>query len=303
MALHFDLVDLRLFVNIAETNSLTRGAERSHMSLPSASTRIKNFEDSLGAKLLYRTSQGVTLTPPGQAFLHHARMVLQQLEQLRGDLQQYVRGVKGHVRIFANTTAITEFLPALLPTFLASHPDVSVDLRERLSPGIVRAVSEGTTDIGIVAGHVRTEGLEVLPYRKDRLVLAAAFAHPLARLDEVSFGETLEYDYVGLHEASAIHAFLAQAASSLYKSIKTRIQVGNFEAVCRMIEANAGIGILPESAARRYEKTMSIRIVQLSDEWALRELCICVRSLQLLPAFARELVDLLIADTAKDRQK
>jgi DNA-binding transcriptional LysR family regulator len=303
MALHFDLVDLRLFVNIAETNSLTRGAERSHMSLPSASTRIKNFEDSLGAKLLYRTSQGVTLTPPGQAFLHHARLVLQQLEQLRGDLQQYVHGVKGHVRIFANTTAITEFLPAILPTFLASHPDVSVDLRERLSPDIVRAVSEGTTDIGIVAGHARTEGLEVLPYRKDRLVLATAFAHPLAKLDEVSFGETLEYDYVGLHEASAIHAFLAQAASSHYKSIKTRIQVGNFEAVCRMIEANAGIGILPESAARRYEKTMSIRIIQLSDEWALRELCICVRSLQLLPVFARELVELLIADTAKDSQK
>jgi DNA-binding transcriptional LysR family regulator len=302
MALHFDLVDLRLFINIAETNSLTRGAERSHMSLPSASTRIKNFEDSLGAKLLYRTSQGVTLTPPGQAFLHHARLVLQQLEQLRGDLQQYVCGVKGHVRIFANTTAITEFLPALLPTFLASHPDVSVDLRERLSPDIVRAVSEGTTDIGIVAGNVRTEGLEVLPYRKDRLVLATALGHPLAEVDEISFDETLEYDYVGLHEASAIHAFLARAAGSLQKSIKMRIQVGNFEAVCRMIEANAGIGILPQSAARRYEKSMSIRIIQLSDEWALRKMAICVRSLQLLPAFARDLVELLTADTANDHQ-
>jgi DNA-binding transcriptional LysR family regulator len=206
------------------------------------------------------------------------------------------------VRVFANTTAITEFLPALLPTFLASHPDVSVDLRERLSPDIVRAVSEGTTDIGIVAGNVRTEGLEVLPYRRDRLVLAAALAHPLAQVGEVSFDQTLEYDYVGLHEASAIHGFLARAAGSLNKSIKTRIQVGNFEAVCRMIEANAGIGVLPESAARRYEKTMSIRIIQLSDEWALRKMAICVRSLQLLPAFARDLVELLIADTANDSQ-
>jgi DNA-binding transcriptional LysR family regulator len=300
MALHFDLVDLRLFINIAETNSLTRGAERSHMSLPSASTRIKNFEDNLGAKLLSRTSQGVTLTPPGQAFLHHARLVVQQLVHLRGDLQQYVRGVKGHVRIFANTTAITEFLPAVLPTFLASHPDVSVDLRERLSPDIVRAVSEGTTDIGIVAGHVRTEGLEVLPYRRDRLALATALPHPLAGFDKVSFAETLDYDYVGLHEASAIHAFLAQAAGNLGKSIKTRIQVGNFEAVCRMIESNAGIGILPESAARRHAKTMSIRIIQLTDEWALRKLCICVRSMHLLPAFARELVELLLADSASD---
>ena len=131
MAIHFDLVDIRLFVNIADANSLTRGAERSHLSLPSASTRIKNLEDSLGTKLLYRTSQGVTLTPPGQAFLHHARLVLQQLEHLRADLQEYVQGVKGHLRIFANTTAITEFLPAVLPAFLAEYPDVSVDLKER----------------------------------------------------------------------------------------------------------------------------------------------------------------------------
>lgn len=298
MALHFDLTDLKLLINIAETNSMTRGAERSCISLSAASSRIKNFEDAIGAKLLYRTCQGVTLTPPGQACVHHARQVTQQLEQLRGDLQEYVRGVKGHVRIFANTTAITEFLPATLPAFLAGHPDVSIDLRERLSPDIVRAVTEGMTDIGIVAGNVRTEGLEVLPYREDRLVLAAPLEHPLAREPEVSFAETLEYDHVALLEASAIHNFLTLVAADLQKALHIRIQVGNFEAMGRMIEANVGLGILPESAARRYAKTMAIRTVRLTDDWALRQLHICVRSLQLLPAFARELIGLLMADKA-----
>ncbi|WP_136417525.1 MULTISPECIES: LysR substrate-binding domain-containing protein [Oxalobacteraceae] len=299
MAIHFDLTDLRLFANIAEENSLTRGAERSHMSLPAASTRIKNLEDSVGAKLLIRTSQGVTLTPPGQAFLHHARLVLQQLEYLRSELQEYAQGMKGHVRVFANTTAMTEFLPAILPAFLASHPDVSVDLRERLSHDIVRAVSEGKTDIGIVAGNVRTEGLEVLPYREDRLVLVSALAHPLAHLNVTSFENTLDYDHVGLHESSAIHAFVNRAADELSRTMKTRIRVGNFEAVCRMVEANVGIGMLPESAARRHAKTMAIRIVQLSDEWALRKLQICVRSMQLLPHFARDLVEMLVEDSER----
>ena len=165
MAMHFDLVDLRLITCIAETDSLTRGAERFHMSVPAASTRIKNLEESMGAKLLYRTSQGVTLTPPGQAFLHHARVVLSQLEQLRGDMQEYARGIKGHVRIFANTTATTEFLPNDLRDFLAEHPDVNVELRERLSHDVVRAVSEGTADVGIVAGNVRPESLEVIDRR------------------------------------------------------------------------------------------------------------------------------------------
>jgi DNA-binding transcriptional LysR family regulator len=98
--MHFDLVDLRLLVRIAEANGLMRDAEASHMSLPAASTRLKNLEESIGAKLLHRTSQGVTLKPPGQAFVQHARLVLGQIENLRGDLQSFTKGVKGHLRVF-----------------------------------------------------------------------------------------------------------------------------------------------------------------------------------------------------------
>lgn len=294
--MQFDLIDLQLFVNIAEVSSLTRGAERSHISPPAASMRIKNLEDSIGTALLYRSNQGMTLTPSGQAFLVHARAVLQQLEHLRSDLHEYAHGVKGHVRIFANTTAMTEFIPAVLCRYLASHPDVNIDLRERSSPDIVRAVSDGTTDIGIVAGSVRTEGLEVLPYRTDTLVLAVSSGHQLAACEAVDFNHVLDEDFIGLHENSAIHAFLNQAADHLGKALKMRIQVGNFEAVCRMVEANIGIGLLPESAARRYARAMDIAVVPINDEWAVRQLQICVRNLRFLPFFAHELVDMLAAD-------
>lgn len=298
MAAHFDLPDIKLFVNIAEANSLTRGAERSHMSLPAASIRIKNLEEGLGVKLLYRTSQGVTLTPPGQAFMHHARLVLQQLTDLRGDLAEYVKGARGHVRIFANTTAMAEYLPALLPQFLASHPDVNIELKERLSNDIVRAVTEGKVDVGIVAGNVRTEGLEVLPFREDRLVLITSESHPLAGRERIAFSDALAHDFVGMIEASAINAFLNNAANELNRPIKLRIQVGNFEAACRMVEANVGIGVIPYSSASRHARSMNIRTVELSDEWAVRKLQICVRSVSALPMFARELVELL---TASDR--
>ncbi len=302
MAMHFDLVDLRLMVRIAETNGLTRGAEASHMSLPAASTRVKNLEESIGTKLLYRTSQGVTLTPPGQAFVHHARLVLGQIEHLRGDLQSYAKGIKGHLRVFANTTALGEFLPPVLRNYLRSHPDVNIDLRERLSHDIVRAVSEGQTDIGIVAGGVRTENLETLPYRQDTLLLVLPRGHALAGAGAVAFADTLDLDHVGLHEASAIHAFLRQACDRLHRVLPTRIEVGNFEAACRMVEAGVGVSILPGSAARRHAQTMAIDTVALSDDWSLREMQICMRSLQALPAFARDLVDLLVADAELARQ-
>ena len=296
MSVHFDLVDLRLMVRVAEANSLTKGAEASFISLPAASTRIKNLEESIGAKLFYRHSQGVTLTPPGQAFVHRARLVLGQIEHLRGDLQEYACGIKGHLRVYANTTSLSEFLPEVLRRYLSTHPDVNIDLQEKLSNEIVRAVIDGKTDIGIVAGTVRTESLETIPYRSDRLVLVVPEDHPVAGAEAVSLMDSLEFDHVGLHESSALHAFLNQECEHLNRSLKLRIQVSSYESACRMIEAKVGIGVLPESAARRHSERMAIRLVRLSDAWALRSMQICVRSLSGLPAFARDLIDLLSED-------
>ncbi|MFJ1256650.1 LysR substrate-binding domain-containing protein [Cupriavidus sp. CuC1] len=294
--MRFDLVDLKLFTHIAEAQSLTGGAQRSHLSLAAASTRIKNLEEHVGVKLLSRSSQGVKVTGAGETLLAHARRVLRQLEQLSGDLQEYASGVKGHVRVFANTTAMSEFLPAVLRTYLVNHPDVTIDMHERLSPDIVRAVQEGMVDIGIIAGNVRTEGLEVMPYRRDRLVLATALSHSLAEHTSVDFIDTLDYDFIGLPEASAIHNFLKRAAADLQRELRWRVQVSNFETACRMIEANVGVGVLPESTAARHAGTMALRIVQLNDEWAERKLQICVADLGALPLFARKLVDLLVED-------
>jgi DNA-binding transcriptional LysR family regulator len=301
--MHFDLIDLRLFVNIAKANSLTKGAEFSYMSLPAASVRIKTMEERLGTKLLYRTSHGVTLTPAGQAFLHHGINVLHQLEHLEGDLREYAAGVRGHVRIFANTTSITEFLPKVLSKYLVQHPDINIDLREHLSPEIVRAVSEETADIGIIAGNVPTAGLEVTPLRSDRMVLITSANHVLATRDEIGFSEALDYEYVGLEQGSASHAFMSQAAHALNRTVRARIHVGNFEALCSMVEANVGIGMLPQSAAMRYAKTMNFHVIPLTDSWAVRDIRLCVRSLGKLPIFARELVQLLIDDRTEHQER
>ncbi|OZI66187.1 LysR family transcriptional regulator [Bordetella genomosp. 11] len=296
--MHFDFVDLRLLVHLADTRNLARAAERSHLSPPAASNRIRNLERDLGFPLLYRTSQGMTPTPAGEAFVHHARLVLERVQHLAGDMQEYGEGIKGHVRIWANTTAISEFLPAALSTFLRDYPDVNIDLREVLSGEIVKGVSDGATDIGIVAGNVHAGQLEMLPYLDDRLVLVTAARHPLAQERSVDFAQTLGDNYVSLPTSSAIHMFIDNAAQALGGRIKLRIQVGNFEAACRMIEAGVGIGVVPQSIARRHARSMSISLIALNDPWAERKLKICVRALADLPPFARALVERLMADAA-----
>ncbi|HWL29169.1 MAG TPA: LysR substrate-binding domain-containing protein [Burkholderiaceae bacterium] len=300
MAMHFDLTDMQLMVNVANARSMTRGAERSFLSLPAASTRLKNLESNLGTALLYRNSQGVTLTPSGEAFVRHARVVLRQLEHLRGDIHEYARGVKGSVRIYANTTAMNEYMPAILARYLAGHRDVNVELRERLSHLVVKAVADGAADIGITAHSEGGEHLEFLPYRTDRLLLVTPLDHPLAEYDGVDFDQTLMYDYVGLSEASAIHAFLLQAANELGRRLRFRVEVSNFETACRMIAAHVGIGVVPQSAARRYVRDLPVKLIALHDDWAVRSLRICFKRFDTLPLFAQQLVSLLVEDAAEE---
>ena len=289
---------MQLMVNVAGVMSLTKGAEHTFLSLPAASTRVKNLESYLGTALLYRTSQGVTLTPSGEAFVKHARIVLRQIQHLQGDIQEYAKGIKGHVRVYANTTAMNEFIPAALERYLVDHPDVNIELRERLSYQVVKAVVDGTADVGITAQGSGGAGVQFLPYRIDRLVLVTHRDHPLARLGTHSFESTLDYDFISLSESSAIHSFLLKAAEDNGRVLRIRVEVGNFEASCHLIASQVGIGVIPESAARRYVKSMPLKIMKLTDEWALRKLYICVQAPDRLPIFAKELVNLLIRDAA-----
>jgi DNA-binding transcriptional LysR family regulator len=179
--MQFDLTDLRLFVSTADEGSMTRAAQRQHLSLAAASARIKALEVQCGLSLFYREARGVRLTPPGEAFLYHARGVLRQAELLRSDLQEYGGGLRGHLRVFANTTAVTDFLPEILPGFLSAHPTINIDLQERPNAEIAHGVLDGRADIGIVAGRVDTLGLQAIHFSTDRLVLVTAKNHRFAR--------------------------------------------------------------------------------------------------------------------------
>jgi DNA-binding transcriptional LysR family regulator len=288
--MRFDLTDLTLFVHVIEVGSITQGAGRMHLAVAAASTRIRNMEATLGTPLLHRERQGVHPTEAGRTLLHHAQLLLQQAERMRGDLAEYAHGLRGQVRLMSNTNALTEFLPEPLSAFLAAHPQVNIDLEERLSDEIVGAVADGTADIGIVAGTVEMTGLEVLPFRVDRFVLVVATNHPLSTAKRIAFSEVLDFDFVGLDRASALQRFLSEKAERIGRRLRLRVQLRSFDAVCRLVECNVGIGVVPATIAERQSKTMSIHRIELSDEWAVRKLTICMRRQADLPAYARELV-------------
>lgn len=301
-SMQFDLTDLRLFARIAEEANMTRAAARQHLSLTAASARIKALEAQSGMPLLYREARGVRLTPPGEAFLHHARAVLHQTDQLRTDLLEYSAGLRGHVRVFANTTAVTDFLPEILPGFLSRHPRVNIDLQEKPNPQIARGVRDGRADFGIVSSMVDTLGLRALHFSTDRLVLATSRNHPFAQLSHIAFAQTLGEDAVAMQQGSTLQSFLAQVTSQLGKPLKLRIQLSSFDAMCRMIGAGVGVGVVPESAARRNQESMQLALIELTDSWSIRERYVLMPEHEALPLYAQRLVEAICAhyQTPKD---
>jgi len=297
MSTRFDLIDLRLFVHVAEAGSITHGAVRANMTLASASERIRAMEDALSAPLLERKRRGVQLTSAGRVLLHHAWVVTQQLEQMRGDLANFGKGLRGHVRLLSNIGSM-EFLPAPLAAFLSAHPNTDVDLEHHGSGEIVRAIAAGRGDIGIVGETVDPAAeLENFAFAEIRLVLVTPLRHPLSRRRKIAFREALDREFVGFAAGSPMQDLLNYHAFRAGRRLKLRIRLNGSELMCQMVEKGVGVAILPETAARRCQQSMAIQVIPLTDTWALRQLTICVRSFRSLPVHAQRLVEFLSSRT------
>ncbi len=286
--MHYDLPDLRLVAAIADSGSLSRAAERVHLAVSSASHRLAQLESALGVQLFERHARGLTPTTAGESLLRHARQVFAQLEQMHADLAPYASGLNAQVVVFANTNAINCFLPEDLGDFLREHPQIRISLEEQPSPAIVRAVAAGQVDIGVVAAEGDFGGLAVTPYRRDRLVLIVAVDHPLAQKTEIAFAEVLTEAFVCLHAGSAIHTFMMNHAALLGGRLDVRIQVRSFAAVCRMVAAGVGIGMVPRSSVSTVDR---LKTVEITDAWAPRDLQLCIRERSALSPAGRALLD------------
>jgi DNA-binding transcriptional LysR family regulator len=286
-----ELVSLSLFSLVARSGSISKGAALAHLAVGAASKRITDLEAAVGVALFERHSRGITLTAAGHALLQHAQRILKDVDVLSADLSDYAAGVVGVVRLSANTSAITQFLPTEIAAFAQANPHIRIELEEQNSDQVAMAVVDGRADFGILAGGTPVLGLQTMPYRRDRLVLVVPQRHPLAKRRTLALGDAIDYDFVSLSQSTSLAGLLDAAATSLGKRLKVRIRVRSFDAMCMMVAANLGIAVLPAAAVRPHLPAMGLREIAMSDDWAHRELLICARDLNALPKPARLFVN------------
>lgn len=289
-----DPVSLRLFVSVVEEGTIAAAAKREHIAAAAVSKRLSELEELLDSRLLTRTNKGITPTDAGLSLLFMARSALNNLNEIVVQMRDYSHGRRGSVQVLANVSAITQFMPGLIQSFMALYPLITVSLEEQQSLAITKAVAENRADIGIFTRLPHGADIEVFPFRADRLVVLVPNGHPLAGRESVSFSETLAHDHVTLRSGTHLNFQLIKAANDLGRSLKIRMEVSSYDALCLMVQAGVGVGIMPEGSVAIY-KLNGARAVNLSDDWASRELSVCVRSRQGLSSAALLFLDHILA--------
>jgi DNA-binding transcriptional LysR family regulator len=285
-----DLVSLRVFATIGDTLNLTRAAEHLHLTVSAVSKRVQELEAHAGGPLLVRQPRGVQLTAVGQTLLHHARQVLRDLDRLDEALGEHAAGLTGTVRLHAVASSLLQFLPADLGGFLAQHPRVLVQMEERTSQAVARAVADGSADLGIVSHHTPLGALQARPYRRDELVLAVPVGHVLASARALHFAEALDHVFISSPVGSALWRLMQDVARDSGRPLRTQVQVSSFDCLIRLIEAGFGIGLLPRGVLGASIDSGRLCAVPLLDVWTQRQLLLLCRDADALSAAARALM-------------
>lgn len=291
--MRFDLTTLNLVLAIADTRSITRGAEREHLALAAASKRLSDLEARFGVPLFERRARGVEPTEAGRALVRHVRGLHASLHALESEVVEFSRGIKGHLRIAANAGAISECLPPDLAAFSQAHPQIRISLEDQTSAEVQAAVAEGRADVGILVPPLLDNRLSTRVYRHGALAAMVPAGHVLAGRAAVRFEDLLGHDIVGLHHGAAVHELMRAEAEGQGRPLKARLQVRGFDAIAQLVEAGLGVAVMPAAVAQRFAQLFRVQVLALDEPWAERHYLLAVRRQEVLPTVVQRFVDAL----------
>lgn len=282
-----DLLNLEVFMAVAEHENLTQAARACGFAPSAVSTRIAELEAQVGTSLFERFARGMKLTAAGHALKRHVLELKLALQRMDQEMSEFATGFHGHIRLQAMPSVLPHSLSVDIASYLETHPDIKFTADEAEGEKIIRAVARGRIEVGFVAEHISRSGLESKLYRQEELVVAVPHQHPLANREKVRFEQALAYEFVGGDESCAVRQLLLTQARQLGLPLRQRISVNSFDAMGPMVSSGFGICVLPREIARPLLQTDGFRVLALTDTWASRRIMVVAKRFNALTPTAR----------------
>jgi len=250
-----ELHQLRYFVAAAETQSVTRAAERCRVAQPSLSQQIGRLERSLGTRLFDRLGRGIALNDAGKALLPRARRILAEVRETEANLKREAEegaGGAASLAIGAIPTMAPYLLPGAIKALRADHAGCEPSIRESFTENLIELLLENQIDCAIMSTPVEDERLDVQVLGHEELVVAMPIAHPRAAREQIGWGELRTEPIVTLDEMHCLGKQIQGFCSVRASASRVVCRTTQLATIFELVALGLGVSIVPEMAAAQH---------------------------------------------------
>ncbi|MBW4026076.1 LysR family transcriptional regulator [Acidipila rosea] len=276
---------LRYVCAVAESGSFSRAAELCHVAQPSLSQQVSKLEEELGSRLFDRMGRKIRLTDAGKTFLPRARLVLQELEAARNEVDTRRSDGRGSVAVGVIPTIAPYYMPSRVAAFTRQFPDATLKIVEDTTPVLVEALRSLTVDMAVMSLPLRHREFDVFPLHKEHLYAALPKDHSLAKRTSLSLGDLRHEPFVLLRDSHCFHEISVEACHRAKVNPQVAFESGQFSSLLGMVAAGIGVSVVPAMAV---EKSSGCTFVKIADQKASRTVACAVMRGRTLNRVQRE---------------
>jgi LysR family transcriptional regulator, transcriptional activator of the cysJI operon len=289
---------LKVFCDLAETESFTKAAQINQITQSAVSQQISSLEKQFRSLLIERSKKKFRLTREGQVLYEYSKQIIQTYDSLHNKLQEIKDIVSGTIRIATIYSIGLHDLPPYIKRFLKSYPTVNVHVEYRRSNQVYEDVLGNVVDVGLVAYPGKDSKIEIVPLRRDKLVLICHPQHPFARNKSVHLKELTGQKFIGFEPDIPTRKAIDKILKDQNVSVQHVMEFDNIETVKRAVEIDAGISIVPQGTIIQEVVKQTLVEVELADGEFYRPLAAVYKKNKVLSPAMKQFLTIMKGETA-----
>lgn len=294
------LESLKTFCDVVETGSFSRAAQLNHITQSAVSQQIRALEERYGQKLLSRSARQVSATHAGERLFRGSKEVLTRFDEVEREIREQSQDVSGVAQVSAIYSVGLHELQHLQRALLKAHPKMNLRLNYRRSDAVYDDVIMGHADLGLVAYPQARAGLDILPYRNDRLEAVLPPGHALTKKKQVTFAALAEQPFVAFDREAPTRRAIDKLFRDHDCTFEPMMEMDNVETMKRAIELGLGVTVLPTPTVRHEVAQGTVVTRPFAEGTFNRPIGILIRKGKYLSRAGQAVLDALKASATED---